>query len=77
METLNFSFEVGIQGVPKGICRKIVDESFHLYYQKYGDEMTESEHDEYMEVVTSILVNLFDETIDLEQNYNDKGSSGA
>jgi len=75
METLHFSFEVTINGVPKGICRKMIEESFRLYIEKYEDEMDESSYDELMEVYTSLIQPLLDETIELEENYNAKSYS--
>jgi len=71
MENNSFSFEVSIYGVPKGICRKMIDEAFHLYILKYEDEMDESWNDEFMEVCTSLIQPLLDETITLEEIYND------
>jgi hypothetical protein len=71
MENNSFSFEVSIYGVPKGICRKMIDEAFRLYNEKYEDEMNESWSDEFMEVFTSLIQPLLDETITLEETYND------
>ena len=70
MENDSFSFEVSIYGVPKGICRKMIQEAFRLYNEKYEDEMDESWNDEFMEVSTSLIQPLLDETIDLEETYN-------
>ena len=71
MENNSFSFEISIYGVPKGICRKMIDEAFRLYNKKYEDEMDESWSDEFMEVFTSFIQPLLDETITLEETYND------
>ena len=70
MENNSFSFEVSIYGVPKGICRKMIQEAFRLYNEKYEDEMDESWNDEFMEVVTSLIQPLLDETITLEGIYD-------
>ena len=70
MENNSFSFEVSICGVPKGICRKMIEEAFRLYNQKYEDEMDESWNDEFMEVSTSLIQSLLDETVELEEMYN-------
>jgi hypothetical protein len=70
MENDSFSFEVFIYGVPKGICRKMIEEAFRLYNEKYEDEMNESWNDEFMEVFTSLIQPLLDETITLEEIYN-------
>jgi hypothetical protein len=71
MENNSFSFEVSIYGVPKGICRKMIEEAFRLYNEKYEDEMDEMWNDEFMEVSTSLIQPLSDETITLEEIYND------
>jgi len=70
MENNSFSFDVSIYGVPKGICRKMIEEAFRLYNQKYEDEMDESWNDEFMEVSTSLIQSLLDETVELEEMYN-------
>jgi hypothetical protein len=69
MENQIFSFNVTIQGVPKGICRKIIQEAFRLYCEKYDDEMDESHENEFIEVYTSLTQSLLDETIELEEIY--------
>lgn len=61
-----FTFEVAITGVPKGICRKIIEEAFRLYNEKYEDEMDELQNDEMIEIYTSLIVPLLDETVELE-----------
>jgi hypothetical protein len=74
MDDNYFSFEVGISGVPKGICRKIIEEAFRLYTEKYEDEMDalgENEYrlwnDEMFEVCSALIGPLLDETNELEK----------
>ena len=62
-----FTFEVGITGVPKGICRKIIEEAFRLYTEKYEDEMDELQNDEMFEVYSSLIGSLLDERDELER----------
>jgi hypothetical protein len=62
-----FTFEVGITGVPKGICRKIIEEAFRLYNEKYEDEMDELQNDEMFEVYSSLIGPLIDERDELER----------
>ena len=69
MENQSFSFDVTIQGVPKGVCRKIIEEVFHFHSQNCENEMSESEEDEFTEVYTSLIQPLLDETIDFEEIY--------
>jgi len=61
-----FTFEVAITGVPKGICRKIIEEAFRLYNEKYEEEMDELQNDEMFEVYSSLIGPLLDETVELE-----------
>lgn len=66
-----FSFNVTIHGVPKGICRNMIEDAFRLYNQKYEDKMDEMWNDEMMEVYTSLIQPLLDKTIELEEIYNE------
>jgi hypothetical protein len=74
MNNESFTFEVTVTGVPKGICRKIIDEAFRLYTEKYEDEMDalgENEYrlwnDEMFEVCSALIGPLIDETGELEK----------